>query len=162
MKKFRKGFTLVELLIVISILGALSASMAGSMGNATATAKASTIAANVDTCIAAAKMYYAANYNENLTETTAAKFLAPTAQEITEGAVKYVPNWDKFDGGNVVYAVDASGKDATGWAITVTISTAPDKDDILAALKKIPAYSDLADEKYIIKVVLSTGEVSSS
>ena len=156
MKKFRKGFTLVELLIVISILGALSASMAGSMGNSTAAAKASTIAANVDTCIAAAKMYYAANYNENLTSETAAAFLNPT----DENAVKYVPNWAKFNSGNVIYAVDDAGKDANGWAIIITITSAPDKDAILTALTKIPAYKDLADKKYTIKVVLLTGEVS--
>ena len=43
MKKLRKGFTLVELLIVVAILGSLSAAMSLSSGRATASAKASTI-----------------------------------------------------------------------------------------------------------------------
>ena len=48
MKKARKGFTLVELLIVVAILGILSVSMMMSVGGTTAKAKASMIASNFD------------------------------------------------------------------------------------------------------------------
>ena len=163
MRNLRKGFTLVELLIVISILGALSASMAGSMGNSTAVAKASTIVANIDTCKAAAKMYYSANYNENLATYTAAKFLAPTDDEVTAGAVKYVPNWSSFTTAakNIVYGIDAkdSGQGADKWAVQVDFSLAPDKDDILTALKKNVGYENIAASTYKFKVTLLTGEV---
>ena len=57
MKKSRKGFTLVELLIVITILGALSAAMSVASAKATVAAKASTIATNISNIKTAAALY---------------------------------------------------------------------------------------------------------
>ena len=57
MKKARKGFTLVELLIVITILGALSAAMSVASAKATVAAKASTIATNISNIKTAAALY---------------------------------------------------------------------------------------------------------
>ena len=61
MKKARKGFTLVELLIVVAILGILSVSMMMSMGGSTAKAKAATIRGNFDAARAAVAIYYGIN-----------------------------------------------------------------------------------------------------
>ena len=57
MKKFRKGFTLVELLIVITILGALSAAMSVASAKATVAAKASAINTNISNIKTAAALY---------------------------------------------------------------------------------------------------------
>ena len=57
MKKFRKGFTLVELLIVIAILGTLAAAMSVSSSSATAAAKAATIYNNINAIKTAAVLY---------------------------------------------------------------------------------------------------------
>ena len=57
--KTRKGFTLVELLIVVAILATLAATMVASMGGATAKAKAATITSNVEACVTAVQKYYA-------------------------------------------------------------------------------------------------------
>ncbi len=63
MKRTRKGFTLVELLIVIAILGTLSAAMSVSVIGSTAKAKAATIASNVEACVNAAALYCADHMN---------------------------------------------------------------------------------------------------
>ncbi len=57
MKKARKGFTLVELLIVIAILATLSGAMLVASGSATAAAKASTIYTNIGNIKTAATLY---------------------------------------------------------------------------------------------------------
>ena len=57
MKKARKGFTLVELLIVITIMASLSAMMAVSGSSASAAAKASTIYNNINAIRTSAIMY---------------------------------------------------------------------------------------------------------
>lgn len=57
----RKGFTLVELLIVIAVLGALTAMVQLSGTNAAASAKAASIASGLRTIKTAARMYIAEN-----------------------------------------------------------------------------------------------------
>jgi prepilin-type N-terminal cleavage/methylation domain-containing protein len=57
--KMRKGFTLVELLIVIVIIGILAAAMMLSSGSATASAEASNIVTDLRSLKAAALMLYA-------------------------------------------------------------------------------------------------------
>ena len=66
MKKTRKGFTLVELLIVIAILGILTAMVQLSGKNATAAAKAATVANGLRTIKTAVGMYVSLNAGEPL------------------------------------------------------------------------------------------------
>ena len=63
MKKMRRGFTLVELLVVISVLGALAAMMSMSSSEAITSAKAANIISNLRTMTAAVNEYYADNRN---------------------------------------------------------------------------------------------------
>jgi general secretion pathway protein G len=64
MMKVRKGFTLVELLIVIVIIGILAAAMMLSSGSATASAEASNIVTDLRSMKAAALMLYADSMDE--------------------------------------------------------------------------------------------------
>lgn len=57
MKRTRKGFTLVELLIVVAILGTLSAAMMMASRDATPKAKARQIAADLKTIAVAVSLY---------------------------------------------------------------------------------------------------------
>lgn len=127
LKRKSKGFTLVELLIVIVIIGILAGMMMLSTGGATAKAEATKILADMRNIKAAAIMYYADNGEWPVAGTEASldkyldKKLSSTSYDITES-------------GDVRVTVD------------------PGETDIIAALKKFDVLSKDTDNKYIMKV----------
>ena len=77
MKKFRKGFTLLELLVVIGVMGLLSSTAMIAGQQATDAARATNIADGLEKAASAMMMYYSDNADEiNEKGTTAAKVIA--------------------------------------------------------------------------------------
>ena len=166
MKKMRKGFTLVELLIVVAILATLTATMTYSIGGSTAKAKASQIASNVTTFRMIAGLYVANNAGDNISELTADNLMK---QELPAWADLSNPETD-----DKVIKYSAVGTGPENWTINIDFSKDPEKDAIRNALKKIKGYgkyynNDTAtaifgegtDEKdYKFHVVLKTGTIA--
>ncbi len=143
MKTSRKGFTLVELLIVVAILATLTATMMASISGSTAKAKAATIAANVEACKTAATMYVTNNASDSL-----------KTMKTEDMMVAAMPTWADFGHADtdapIQYAttdkVQSTGTTTAGqgpdnWAITVDFSKDPEKDDIKTALQAIKGYN---------------------
>ena len=132
MKKFRKGFTLVELLIVIAILGTLSAMMTSSTGDATVRAKVSQIVSNIEACKIAAAVYYADHFDDNnvkMADKSAADVLAAN-----------IPTYKDFEKGNITITADTTpGRE--NWAITVDFNNDADKTRLAELLKNTRGYS---------------------
>ena len=161
MKHVRKGFTLVELLIVIAILGALSATMSVSTSGATAKAKAAAIAANVEACKSAALMYV----NDESKIVT-----GKTADDVLKDML---PTWTDFSDSDATtgtkYAAVTTGDTSATWAITVDFDAEPDKDSIRTELQKIKGYNKyqpaggnptvILANGYKFKVTLLSGKV---
>ena len=130
MKRARKGFTLVELLIVIAILGALSATMMVAVKGSTSKAKAVAIAANVEACKTAVEMYLGDNEEMD----------GATTGEIDTILTTYIGTWADFNRDKTTYT--ASGSSPSEWKLTVDFHDEPDKDAIITALKKIKGFGD--------------------
>ena len=137
MKKFRKGFTLVELLIVIAILGTLSAMMTSSTGDATVRAKVSQIVGNIEACKLAAAVYYADNFdNKEL------KMSEKSAEDVLKANI---PTYKDFQEGNITITPltgddgDYLGRDK--WTIKVDFTKDADRTRLAALLKNTRGYS---------------------
>ncbi len=111
MVKVRKGFTLVELLIVIVIIGILAAAMLLSSGSATASAEASNVVSDLRSMKAAALMLYADSMDFFATD--------PSATLDVTMIKPYVDNPTKYDGGNGTYVLTFS---ASKWWVGVNLT----------------------------------------
>ena len=100
-------------------------------------------------------MFYAVNLSDkNINKSKDAEFLTNAA---------YIPNWSKFSSnGNITYA-PANGVGPDAWAVKVDFSTAPDKENIAAALKKLVGYNNESAatqiDKFKFNVTLASGDV---
>ena len=135
MKKMRKGFTLVELLIVIAVLGALSAAMTMSSSTATAKAKAAAIVNNLKICTSGAQVYNFEHADDKgLGEITTTAMLAEAVPSFTKFTAV-----DANDTDTILYAAVDDTAGPAGWTITVTLK-GTDKSNIVAALKTIKGF----------------------
>ena len=132
MKKMRKGFTLVELLIVIAIVGALATAMSMSGSKATGAAKAATLINNIEICKTAAALYYAANSESDLSTISAKTFLE---------SQDYIPNFAKMSTGTITISEDNAGKGYKGWTIKVDFTKDGASKDISISMLNAKAYS---------------------
>ena len=119
MRKMRKGFTLVELLIVITIIGMLSAMMMVSNSEAQNAARATKITEGFRSLTAAVMMYY----NED--PTAAEKLTTGTGEAtIVEGAKKYIKNDAVFGDAAETASTYYVKIDGDTWWLTYTLATA--------------------------------------
>ena len=144
----RKGFTLVELLIIVAIIGALAAVMMVSSGSSIAKTKATAIANNLRICTTAAQLYYleSGDSDTDVDSITGKQVLSAT-----------VPNFADFSTGNVTYVSDDTAGH-TAWNVTVELSGA-DSLDILKSLKTINGFKSIGGTKNV-KYTLFTGKAA--
>ncbi|MBQ4401111.1 MAG: type II secretion system protein [Synergistaceae bacterium] len=111
MKKSRKGFTLVELLIVIVVIGILSAMMMLSSTEAVTSAKASNIVSNLRNLKTAALAYYTDHMDDMEGVTT-----APST--FSKDVAGYLSNKNNISEPGYDVVINSSGE----WYVTYTIN----------------------------------------
>ena len=131
MRKMRKGFTLVELLIVIAILGALSAGMSMSSGGATASAKAATIISNLQTIKSAALIFYIDHMESGDASFTKNSFYKVSDDYLDETTIKMITSEARYS----FEIITITGKPKQ-WYVGYALNTdETDNDQVVARLK---------------------------
>ena len=156
MKRMRRGFTLVELLIVVAILGTLAAMMSVSTNTATATAKAQQIINNIEACKTAAGIYYLEHRDDDMTAEGAVK----TAAAFLNDTSTYVPGWKDYTTGSIKYTVDTKGEGYEKWAIQVDFTGDAEIVGIKAALGKAKGFQGTTAAAAVTGEDISLSEIS--
>ena len=150
LKKSRKGFTLVELLIAIILLGALVATVMLNSGNAIANAKAETIVANMTKVKDAVWFYCAAEHYPSINDF---KDNVKTYLGDKAGAIKR--EWDGYylvSSDNIQYGVfpeNINGE--TVWKVQCLYDKDPDKDAIRVKLAEMANSARLLQKNFTEK-----------
>ena len=116
MKKFRRGFTLLELLVVIGVMGILSTMAMIAGQQTTDAARANNIADGFEKAASAMMMYYADNANDIATN-------GDTEADIVEGANAYLKQtgalvtYENVDYGKYAVHVEGNAPDQTWWLV---------------------------------------------
>ena len=126
MVRARKGFTLVELLIVIVIIGILASAMMLSGGSATAAAEASNVISDLRSMKAAALMFFADSMDDiGSISTLQVTYLAP-----------YMDNPDKFTTGGSPYRFANGGAGLTNkWFVGYALDQAKKSPEVKKKLQ---------------------------
>ena len=144
MKKMRKGFTLVELLLVISIIGTLAATLSLAGGSATAAAKASTIYTNIQN-IKTAAMLYQLQEGSQFKETNVTKANLQAAEVIDLDSYNKTGTGESAVKNSIMYEV-VEGVAATETASAqgaYVICSFKDDSDFKAIAKALKSYKDI-------------------
>ena len=125
----KKGFTLIEMLVVIAIIAVLVAIVVPAVGSSTTKAKASTDAANLRSALSTATIQYASTGS-----ITATDISVPAAKSVTASSVEIHKVGDNlvavYAGSNTYYGINdfaevANGTDTDGVDSCSRPSTTP-------------------------------------
>ena len=143
--KVRKGFTLVELLIVVLILGVLAGSMLLSSGKSVAAAKATKIIADMTVIKDAVLTYYMENVgNEPSIEgfcDNAQKYLGDSAmnglsKKLGTGGQSYNANNLVLQLGDIYFQITYPPSEPNKWYVEAFFPDDPDRNGIREKLKE--------------------------